>query len=529
MATEVRLKAVLAKSRDQSAVFHEENLKCDGASTQLSEAQQKVDVDHWKQVGDLEKMAERHVAEALEMRKTDETQARYYLGSLKELHESEDRAKQAELQMIYDERAAQIQVQYELGLLRLNAQAQAEHDRAVAEQDEKIQRFQVVQEQCGARTNSSDQVVSSISPTQTPVTAETLMVPPVRDLVLAKLDLLIELVHQLDQANMSQVEPARSSAKTSEARSLSQSGLVRAKSHTSDSVSKRIGNVRATKVKKRDGDRWDSDASSCGDSSQDELKSQFAQTKNADTGSRTHEVVQTMVPLDALENFDERTSLKDRVNWWERFMYYANMVPWDEKTRSVQLKMRLSGFLKDWCAQLPDSTRLDWNRLSRVFKTEWCLSIDTKAERYYAMEMRDSETPRMFLYRLNRAARKADIAFDELSTDREAHICRFINTLGDTRLGATLRGQRFDSMSELEETLKHIEGLNQDVRREDQVYQQKMRPAQNMLFDRFSPQQRRADSRVPLTEGFGEGADTGIMLISIMKCPTATMKTLKLS
>ncbi|KAE8980039.1 hypothetical protein PR001_g24381 [Phytophthora rubi] len=513
MATEVRLKAALADSRDQSTVFHEEYLKCKAASTQLSEAQQKVDVDYWKQVGDLEKVADRHVAEAAEMRKTDETRAPYYLGALKELQEAEGRAKQAELQMIHDERAAKIQVQYELGLLRLNAQAQAEHDRAVAERDEKIQRCQMAQEQLGARTYSSDQVVSSISPsTQTRVLAETLMVPPVIELVLAKLDLMFDLVHQLDRANMSQVGSARSSGKTTEARGLSQSGLVEAKSHTSDSVSKRIGNVRATEVKKRDGDRWDSDASSCGDSSQDELKSQFgpaAQTKNADTCSRTHELVQNMAPLDALEFFDERASLEDRVNWWERFMYYATMVPWDEKARSVQLKMRLSGYLEDWCAQLPDSTRLDWNRLSHVFKTEWCRSIDSKAEQYYAMTMHDSATPRKFLYRLNRAAKKADIAFDELSTDREAHICRFINTLGDTRLRTTLRGQRFDSLSELEETLKRIEGLNQDVRREDQVYEQKLRPAQNMLLDRCSPQQRRADSRVPLTEGFGGGADTG--------------------
>ncbi|KAE9350499.1 hypothetical protein PR003_g5344 [Phytophthora rubi] len=356
--------------------------------------------------------------------------------------------------MIHDERAAKIQVQYELGLLRLNAQAQAEHDRAVAEQDEKFQRFQMTQEQLGARTNSSDQVVSSISPsTQTRVSAEILMVPPVIELVLAKLDLLLDLVHQLDRANMSQVESARSSAKTTEARGLSQSGLVQAKSHPSDSVSKRIGNIRATEVKKRDGDRWGSDASSCGDSSQDELKSQFgaaAQTKNVDTCSRTHELVQNMVPLDALENFDERASLEDRVNWWERFMYYATMVPWDEKARSVQLKMRLSGSLEDWCAQLPNSTRLDWNMLSHVFKTEWCRSIDSKADRYDAMKMHDSETPRMFLYRLNRAAKKANIPFEALATVREAHIRRFINALGDTRLRTTLRGQRFDTLSELE-------------------------------------------------------------------------------
>ncbi|KAE8987817.1 hypothetical protein PR003_g22593 [Phytophthora rubi] len=263
MATEVRLNAALADSRDESAIFHQECLTSQAASTQVFEAQQKVDVDYWKQVGDLEKVAEGHVAEAAEMRKADEVRAQYYLRALKELQEADDRAKQAEQQMIHDERAAKIRVRYELALLGLKKQTQTEHDRAVAEPDEKIQRFHMVQEQFGACTNSSDQVVSSISPSiQTRVSAEALMIHPVIDPVLSKLDLLIDLVHQLNRANMSQVQPARSSAKTTEAQGLSRSGLVQAKSHTSNSMSKRIGNVRVTKVKKRHGDRWDSDASS---------------------------------------------------------------------------------------------------------------------------------------------------------------------------------------------------------------------------------------------------------------------------
>ncbi|KAE8951366.1 hypothetical protein PR001_g33751, partial [Phytophthora rubi] len=152
--------------------------------------------------------------------------------------------------------------------------------------------------------------------------------------------------------------------------------------------------------KKPDDDDWGSDSSSSSDSSQDELEGQFgtaAQTKNSDTNSGTRVVVLAMIPHDAREKFDERGPLDDRVNWWERFMYYATMAPWDEKTRIVQLRTRLSGSLKDWCTQLPNLTRSDWKKLSHVFKKEWCRSIGSKAERYYAMELRDSETPRMFL------------------------------------------------------------------------------------------------------------------------------------
>ncbi|KAE9017963.1 hypothetical protein PR001_g14263 [Phytophthora rubi] len=227
------------------------------------------------------------------------------------------------------------------------------------------------------------------------------------------------------------------------------------------------------------------------------------QTNNSDTGSGTRVVGQAMVPHDALEKFDERGPLDDLANWWERFMYYATMAPWDENTRIVQLRMRLSRSLKDWCAQLPNSTRSDWKKLSHVFKKEWCRSIGSKAERYYAMEIRDSEPPRMFLYRLNRAAKKADIAFERPTTEREAHIRRFIKAFSDTRLKTTLQGQRFDALSELDETLKRIEALRQDERHEDGDYQQKKRPAQHLQFGRFKPQPRRAEGRAFLAENGG--------------------------
>ncbi|KAE8991068.1 hypothetical protein PR003_g22424 [Phytophthora rubi] len=106
----------------------------------------------------------------------------------------------------------------------------------------------------------------------------------------------------------------------------------------------------------------------------------------------------------------------------------------------------------------------------------------------------------MFLYRLNRAVKKADIAFERPTTEREAHIRRFIKALSDTRLKTTLQGQRFDTLSELEETLKRIEALRQDERHEDRDYQQKKRPAQNLRFGRFNPQPRRTEGRAFLAE-----------------------------
>ncbi|KAJ8539051.1 hypothetical protein ON010_g12819 [Phytophthora cinnamomi] len=181
-----------------------------------------------------------------------------------------------------------------------------------------------------------------------------------------------------------------------------------------------------------------------------------AQSKTADPSSGTRVVVQAMIPHDALEKYNEYAPLEDRVNWWERFMYYATMAPWDERTRIVQLRMRLSGSLKDWCTQLSDDARSDWKQLSHVFKKAWCRSIGSKAER------------------------------------------RFIKAVGDYRIRTTLQGQKFDTLSELEETLKCIEALQRDERRDAQ---QKRSPSQTVQFGRFKPQQRRAEGWAFLADG----------------------------
>ncbi|KAE8973932.1 hypothetical protein PR001_g26163 [Phytophthora rubi] len=480
----------------------------------MSEAQRTAQTEQRKQLEALEKLAERRVAAESEKRKEDEARAQYLLGVQKQLQEAEIRAKREELQRIHDENAAKARVEHDAELLRFkeeHAQAQATHERAVTEREEKLRQLQADQEQFRTQTSSQNQVshlTSSPNPSRTP--AELSVISTVIDPVLAKLDRLTDVMHQMVQTNQRQAESADSHDKATRAQNSPRGSRTKSSTRPSTSTSKRSSKTRTMRSKKPDDDDWGSDSSSSSDSSQDELEGQFgtaAQTKNSDTGSGTRVVVQAMIPHDALEKYDERGPLDDRVNWWERFMYCATMAPWDEKTRIVQLRMRLSGSLKDWCAQLPNSTRSDWKKLSHVFKKEWCRSIGSKAERYYAMEIRDSETPRMFLYRLNRAARKADIASERPTTEREAHIRRFIKALSDTRLRTTLQGQRFDTLSELEETLKRIEALRQDERHEDRDYQQKKRPAQNLQFGRFKPQPRRAEGRAFLAEGGSADSD----------------------
>jgi hypothetical protein len=330
--------------------------------------------------------------------------------------------------------------------------------------------------------------------------------PPVVDPLVTRVEHLSRMVEQLVKSAQTKPasadKPADAAPKPEKAEKTQASAKAttsKTQAKPSVATSKRSSKARTSRSGgPDDSDLDDSDGSSSSDSSQDELEGQFgavAKAKTPDTSSGTRFVVQAMIPHDALEKFSERTPLEDRVNWWERFMYYATMAPWNEKTRIVQLRMRLPGALKDWCTQLPDVVRSDWKKLSHVFKKEWCRTIGSRLEKYYALAMRDQATPRMFLYRLNQAAKKAGIKYEKPTTDRETHIRRFIKSLSDPKLRTTLQGQRFDTMNELERTLKRFEALHQDESREARNHQQKQRPAQNLQFGRFKPPQRRAEGR----------------------------------
>ncbi|GMF36178.1 unnamed protein product [Phytophthora fragariaefolia] len=157
------------------------------------------------------------------------------------------------------------------------------------------------------------------------------------DHVLARLDQLADIMCQMVRANQRPTKPAESRGKSTKTQSSALNSQTKTSARTSASTSRRSSKARTSRSKQSDNDDCGY-SSSPSDSSQDELEGQFgaaAQAKNSDPGPGTLVVVQAMAPHDALEKFDERGPLDDRVNWWERFMYYATMAPWDEKTRIV--------------------------------------------------------------------------------------------------------------------------------------------------------------------------------------------------
>ncbi|OWY92072.1 hypothetical protein PHMEG_00039073 [Phytophthora megakarya] len=128
-----------------------------------------------------------------------------------------------------------------------------------------------------------------------------------------------------------------------------------------------------------------------------------------------------------------------------------------------QFRSRVPVTIRDWYAQLPNSTHHNWKLLSTKFKKLYCCTTGSYAERYFTIKMRSSETALQFFYRLNTAAVKAEIPFQTSSKRRELHLRGFVKKLKDVQLKTALEGHQFQSISEVERVLRRHE----DVWRKD--------------------------------------------------------------
>ncbi|KAE9284781.1 hypothetical protein PR003_g26766 [Phytophthora rubi] len=278
-ATEARLQATLEDNRREQTKLREEHQRLQAANIQMSEAQRTAQSEQRKQLEALEKLVERRVAAESEKRKEDEARTQYLLGAQKKLQEAEIRAKQEELQRTHVESAAKARTEHDAELLRLrekHAQAQAIHEQAVAEREEKLRQLQADQEQFRNQASSRIQrsnLTSTPNPSRT--SAEVSVISTVIDPVLAKLDRLTGVMHQMVQTNQRQAEATDSQDKTTKAQSSPRSSRTKSSTRTSTSASKRNSKTRTMRSKKTGDDDWGSDSSSSSDSSQDELEGQF--------------------------------------------------------------------------------------------------------------------------------------------------------------------------------------------------------------------------------------------------------------
>jgi hypothetical protein len=95
-----------------------------------------------------------------------------------------------------------------------------------------------------------------------------------------------------------------------------------------------------------------------------------------------------------------------------------------------------------------------------------------------------------FLYRLNLAAEQADIKIRGSDRQREQYIKRFMKTIADDQLRATLQSQRFRKVSDLEYVLKQQEEVRQSEGRPGRAPQVRDNLVDNAIRDRFRPKRQ---------------------------------------
>ncbi|EGZ27927.1 hypothetical protein PHYSODRAFT_321638 [Phytophthora sojae] len=216
----------------------------------------------------------------------------------------------------------------------------------------------------------------------------------------------------------------------------------------------------------------DSSSESSDDSSHENPGVNLTTASTAQVGT-TLLTFRPYINSNTLGEFDTKASLREREHWWERFANMAAQGGWSTKMRIQELKLKLSGAARDWFNQLSKHTQRDWKELASAFRKKYCKARSSYSERYFTMEMKNSESALDFFYRLNSAAGKADIDFRKSLKRLEKHIRRssrrrckardsgvsLITKLRDTLLKTSLQGQRFRSIADLEYALEQDEDV----------------------------------------------------------------------
>ncbi|POM77944.1 Hypothetical protein PHPALM_4596, partial [Phytophthora palmivora] len=251
-------------------------------------------------------------------------------------------------------------------------------------------------------------------------------------------------------------DPRRTTASKASQDSKTDSKRSVSKKHRQEKKKRRDINPPSDSDPSSDSSDDDSSSESSDDSS-DENPGVNLTAASATQAGTTLLTFRPYINSNTLGEFDTKASLRERVHWWERFANMAAQGGWSTKMRTQELKLKLPGAARDWFNQLPKHTQRDWKELASAFRRKYCKARSSYSERYFTMEMKNSESALDFFYRLNSAAGKADIDFRKSSKRLEKHIRRFITKLRDTRLKTSLQGQRFRNIADLEYALEQDE------------------------------------------------------------------------
>ncbi|TMW67722.1 hypothetical protein Poli38472_007394 [Pythium oligandrum] len=139
------------------------------------------------------------------------------------------------------------------------------------------------------------------------------------------------------------------------------------------------------------------------------------------------------IPTSSIMPFYGDEGLGDRRDWIEHFLYHASSGAWTQPEMCRYMGIYLKGAAKHWYKQLGE-VRRSWPSLEKVFRREFCTASESDNARFHFMKQTRNETARQYFWRLQAAARDADIVPDSRK-ELERFVNRYTRSLTDKSCG----------------------------------------------------------------------------------------------
>ncbi|OWZ04989.1 LOW QUALITY PROTEIN: hypothetical protein PHMEG_00023003 [Phytophthora megakarya] len=232
--------------------------------------------------------------------------------------------------------------------------------------------------------------------------------------------------------------------------------------HQPKQKSSKAERAKASRKKfRRDEDPSDSSDTSSSDDSSDD--SSDSSDDSPDEGTQSPVVLPstagagtTMLTLRPYVNssmhcmFDEKASISDQNNWWEKFTNMSVQGGWASQVKIRELKMKITSAVRNWRGQLPKHVQSSWKNPSAEFRREYLKSCTSELERYSTMRQKLSESAEFLLPLPSRAG----IKHRKSKKKREEDIKRFFKNLKGSQLKVVLHKQPFKDLEDLVYVLK---------------------------------------------------------------------------
>ena len=182
--------------------------------------------------------------------------------------------------------------------------------------------------------------------------------------------------------------------------------------------------------------------------------------------------VTTVLQNVQLRTFDGRNrSTEEAKQWLAKFMHAANLSNWTPRQRLETFANNLGGSVRFWFKQLPAEARQDWRTCSQLFRKRYCTEVLSVSRLYYKTEQRQDERASEYLYRLNAAALRAGVPYQDDYDALTEHLELFFDTANEKSLPHQLRYRKFSSIEELEKVLIQHEATHGKVKKNPTQHQ----------------------------------------------------------